>query len=351
MNTTTKQETLETRFNTALKEIRKAGVKARRNVMGCCRGCTIGTGHVDDNTPFIEHFGGQGNRFMFDGDYAYYHSPNQQGAIDKLYFGHDGLVENGQLTDAGNAVIEAFERNGIVIDWDRTDGHTIIVLPLESIPHRTPHEQALVVNALMDKYNLTAEQLLKGHYSYASLDKHLYELKYDDEYLDNLASKIRTNLDEWAEQDRIRTENNNRRILQNEINERHRERLEAVFESEDGKPYPTYQVDRIITWLEIVRPLSEFEGTGLMIEIETEAKHHDSTYSDRERLVQDKLFREIEALPSWVRVDEWEATKHLAEQYLIREAVVTNKNSYGRTRVMFVWHKPMFESYNHEARW
>jgi hypothetical protein len=176
-------------------------------------------------------------------------------------------------------------------------------------------------------------------------------LKYDDEYLDNLASKIRTNLDEWAEQDRIRTENNNRRILQNEINERHRERLEAVFESEDGKPYPTYQVDRIITWLEIVRPLSEFEGTGLMIEIETEAKHHDSTYSDRERLVQDKLFREIEALPSWVRVDEWEATKHLAEQYLIREAVVTNKNSYGRTRVMFVWHKPMFESYNHEARW
>lgn len=332
--------TLETRFNQALKEIRSAGVKARRNVMGCCRGCAIGAGHENDNKPFIEHYGGQGNRMMFEGDYAWYTSAKSSNKpIKKLYFSHDGLVVAGQLTEAGQAVLDAFERNGIVIDWDRTYGMSIIVLCLESVPHRTPHEQALIVNALMDKYGLTANQLLEHNYSYTTLGEYLYELKYDDEMLDGIAKHVRETLDDWAERDREREENNRKRQMQLEINQRHTIRIiELLGEDDQNKMYPQYRVQRKVKWLEITRPFMEYAGEALEDEMAIEELYYRGNYSGRDRMVDDLMFTEIEALPKWASVDYWEAEKELKNKYLIAEwELVRYKN------IIFVWDKPNWE--------
>jgi len=114
---TTETQTIEQRFNNALKAIRKQGITARRNVMGCCRSC-IDLG-LADNVPVIWQYGGQGNRHTISGDDYNYST---------VYFSHSNLADDEGLTPSGVAVIEAFESQGFEVDWERNNYKTIRVL-------------------------------------------------------------------------------------------------------------------------------------------------------------------------------------------------------------------------------
>jgi len=330
MNTLTELIPLETRFNTALKEIRKGGVKARRNVMGCCRSCSIGQDHVDDNTPFIEHFGGQGNRFMLQDNYAYYVTGTSD-PINKLYFSHDGLVKNGQLTEHGLMVIDTFERNGIVIDWDRTNSMSIVILMLDSVEQRTPHEQALMVNDLMDKYGLTAEQLLDPNYSIQRANWHVYdkgisryvfELRYTDEYIDTMAKHIADAVATIAEQQRERDERIKLADNQIAINERHKTAIDAKFAVED--------VDRIVHWLSITYPQQEFTFIDALASvIDAEERVYKGTYDNQQAVVEDLERMVIHNLPNWVTIDYYDAVRELGNQYIIERPA----------SVFYVWNR------------
>ena len=113
----TETQTIEQRFNNALKAIRKQGITARKNVMGCCRSC-IDLG-LADNVPVIWHYGGQGNRQIISGD---------DYNFSAVYFNHSNLADDEKLTPSGVAVIEAFESQGFEIEWERNEWKTIRVL-------------------------------------------------------------------------------------------------------------------------------------------------------------------------------------------------------------------------------
>lgn len=118
---------LEVRFNNALKAIRKQGVKARRNVSGCCGSCIAAEGTHKEGEPIIWHFGGQGHAFGFkssDG-LPYYQSDlndswryRRADAIESVYFNHDGLSANDLPNDFGCKVLSIFADHGITVHWD-----------------------------------------------------------------------------------------------------------------------------------------------------------------------------------------------------------------------------------------
>ena len=114
---TTETQTIEERFNNALKAIRRKGITARKNVMGCCRSC-IDLG-LADNVPVIWHYGGQGNRQMISEDDYNFRT---------VYFNHSNLADNEELTPSGIAVIEAFESQGFEVEWERNEWKTIRVI-------------------------------------------------------------------------------------------------------------------------------------------------------------------------------------------------------------------------------
>lgn len=133
MNTATIETTtatLQDRFNQAMKDIRKGGVKARRNVSGCCRSCISAEGTHAEGQAIIWHFGGQGHEFGFkssDGK-AYYRSDldnaynwHRASSIDGIYFNHDGLTTDGKINEKGQFVLDTFAKHGIVTDWDGSD--------------------------------------------------------------------------------------------------------------------------------------------------------------------------------------------------------------------------------------
>lgn len=113
----TETQTIQERYNKAVKQIRSAGIVVRRNVMGCCRSC-IDLGLADE-VPVIWHYGGQGNRQVIDDDYVNF---------NVLYFNHDNMAKGDELTDSGLRVIAAFEDNGFEVEWERTQWKTIRVL-------------------------------------------------------------------------------------------------------------------------------------------------------------------------------------------------------------------------------
>lgn len=107
-------------FELAMKEIRKNKVMARRNVSSCCRGCV--DLKVEDHQAIIWHFGGQGNRFEVAADGAY--EPGWSTTrVDGAYFNHSGIAG----TEKGQAVVEIFEKHGIVIEWDGSESQCIWV--------------------------------------------------------------------------------------------------------------------------------------------------------------------------------------------------------------------------------
>ena len=112
----TETQTIEERFTNALKAIRKQGITARKNVMGCCRSC-IDLG-LAENVPVIWHYGGQGNRQTIQGD---------DYNFSTVYFSHSNLADGEELTPSGVAVVEAFESQGFKVDWERNQWKTIRV--------------------------------------------------------------------------------------------------------------------------------------------------------------------------------------------------------------------------------
>jgi len=114
-----------TRFNAAMKEIRKNKIVARRNIATCCRGCY--DPEVAETQPIIWHFGGQGNHVdVWEGG-AVYRYATRNYEVDKMYFNHSNLVDASGLTLAGQVVVDTFAKWGIVIRWDRTNSDCIQV--------------------------------------------------------------------------------------------------------------------------------------------------------------------------------------------------------------------------------
>jgi hypothetical protein len=115
------------RFDAAMKEIRSNKIVARRNIASCCRGCY--DPNVSDDQPIIWHFGGQGNHMDVYDDGAYYRYTryNAFKPVSKIHFNHSGLVTAGQLTPAGQTVLDVFARHGLVVEWDRNNLDCITV--------------------------------------------------------------------------------------------------------------------------------------------------------------------------------------------------------------------------------
>ena len=124
--------TMEQNFNNAKKEIRTLGVKVKVNVMECCRSC-IGNeqlGLKDDTTPYIYTYGGQGGAISWVDGLPFYRSdmrgrksyitPRLSDMASTEYFNHGNLTP-----ELGKQIVEIFERNGFVVDWDGKDFHCI----------------------------------------------------------------------------------------------------------------------------------------------------------------------------------------------------------------------------------
>lgn len=132
----------EARFTAALKDIRKSGVIARRNVASCCRSCY--DPKIAENQAIIWHFGGQGNALTIEENvvayrvretyrgYSHYTTGNR---VDKIWLNHSNLVDDdGELTHAGQAVVNTFRAFDIVLDWDQSEGRCIAIDVKASIP-------------------------------------------------------------------------------------------------------------------------------------------------------------------------------------------------------------------------
>lgn len=114
-----------TRFNAAMKEIRKGKVVARRNIATCCRGCY--DPQIAETQPIIWHYGGQGNHVdVWEGG-AVYRYATRNYEVDKMYFNHDNLTTADGLTPAGQHVVDTFNKWGIVIRWDHSGSQCIEV--------------------------------------------------------------------------------------------------------------------------------------------------------------------------------------------------------------------------------
>ena len=136
--------TMETNFRNALKDIRKAGIKTRLNVMECCRGCVTNEklGIENDDVAIIWSYGGQDNATSWvdglpygrtalndikrGGRWTFLHryTTNAENIAWGDYFNHNGLSAEQQDT-----VYEIFTRNGLVVDWekDRREFQCIVI--------------------------------------------------------------------------------------------------------------------------------------------------------------------------------------------------------------------------------
>lgn len=124
-------DTLEVRVKGLTKELRARGILVRRNVMECCRSCT--NLNAKEGQSVFWTFGGQGSAVYIKGDEAYgreysWRTGQAEPCDPRLvYWNHDGLVENGKLTDDGNAVVDGLRRYGIHFEWDYSEGRCIEV--------------------------------------------------------------------------------------------------------------------------------------------------------------------------------------------------------------------------------
>lgn len=136
----TDTEIMQDRWNDAVKEVRKRGVKIRQNVYQCCRGC-IGWQKLGfkseeeaDRTPYAYTYGGQGNRYTWNraGDMVYlgvsrrwYHEPEKP--YDEVFFNHGG--PDGDELAGARAVAEVFAAHGFDVEWDGTTSTCVSVFP------------------------------------------------------------------------------------------------------------------------------------------------------------------------------------------------------------------------------
>lgn len=125
-------ETRKQAFDSAMREIRKSGINARRNVKGCCRSCLSGV--LPTDKPIIWHYGGQGNSFTWrDNKPVLTYMPiwydDGEEILESIYLNHSGLVaESGEITEAGQLVLDTFQKHGYEIKWDGTKSTCLEVM-------------------------------------------------------------------------------------------------------------------------------------------------------------------------------------------------------------------------------
>lgn len=118
------------RWDAAIKEARKAGVKVRQNVQQCCRGCItpekLGLKEDDETTPYAFTFGGQGNAITWYNNQAYYRAELNRTRNSRSWYGRkdpkpvDRVFWNhgGEDLKAAEAIKAAFENNGFTVEWN-----------------------------------------------------------------------------------------------------------------------------------------------------------------------------------------------------------------------------------------
>jgi hypothetical protein len=142
-------ENLETRVKQFSKELRAGGVRVRRNVVSCCRGCADLGEHTNPAT--IWSFGGQGQSVNISGDDAYHKSGNDYHEAGIVFFNHDGLVnDDDTLSKYGELVISALTRYGIAWEWNLTDARCIEVdFAKSTTSYHDEHKEDTLVTSMM----------------------------------------------------------------------------------------------------------------------------------------------------------------------------------------------------------
>lgn len=122
--TETQHLSAEARWNKALKEIRKAGIRVKQNVMECCPSCvslpTIFK--TDDETTSVGWtYGGQGDAYRWDYKDEMVRKDSDWREVGTVYFRH--------TNEAGPIIAAAFRANGFPVRWDGSDYKCVEVFP------------------------------------------------------------------------------------------------------------------------------------------------------------------------------------------------------------------------------
>jgi hypothetical protein len=121
--------TMETNFRNALKDVRKAGIKTRLNVMECCRGCVTNEklGIDNNDVAIIWTYGGQGHATSWV-DGLPYARTDVQGRNSRYYRLRDedmawgDLFNHNALSDKQkDTVYDIFTAHGFVVNWEKDE--------------------------------------------------------------------------------------------------------------------------------------------------------------------------------------------------------------------------------------
>lgn len=136
------QETVQARWDRAVRAIRKRGVLVRQNVPGCCRSC-IGADpdRLPHDKPVLWTYGGQGHATVWhagvlvsraDRDrlkrQRHWWSPPTP--TESVYWNHSSPTE----VNAALIAKEEFERAGFVVDWDGSEHKTVTIVLVDPKP-------------------------------------------------------------------------------------------------------------------------------------------------------------------------------------------------------------------------
>lgn len=272
----------EERYKNASKALRKAGIKTYRNVQGCCRSC-IGSDKFDEPTePILWHYGGQGNRIEFSGNYVTW--AKEGGFVNTFYLNHSNITP-----DLADKIVEIFAENGIVIEWDKSDSSCVGVKPMLSVAHRTEHEQAILIDCYLRDYNLAYEEMFKWTYNVRLLET-MWDLAVTDEDIRKAFERKRNELDERERELAEREARNNYYKAQQDL----AEKVYGLISEE--------RLERFKAWFEMASPeLSESDvadnGARLLA---TELEAYVGEFGDREDFAKKHYGDDVERLPKWV---------------------------------------------------
>jgi hypothetical protein len=310
--------TFTDRYKNATKELKKAGIKAYRNIQGCCRSC-IGSDKFDNPTePIIWHYGGQGNRIEFGGNFVYYSKTSDY--VDSFYLNHANITP-----ELATTILDIFADNGIVVEWDKSLSLCIEVKPMLSVPHRTEEEQAHLVNDLLTKHKLTYDEAFEWSYRKRQVFSKLWSLEYLESTLDDL--------------------------LAQESKQRHLDKLRAIaadteraYRAEqqrlqdlvvDNLPESLSTNTRFLMWLDTAKPVLKESDTvdkGIRLAI-LEQSLFEGQYEDSEAFAKLHYAKDYAKLPKWV-TDE---ISWFSVSSSLKKDFVYKSQSWGLST--FVWKK------------
>jgi hypothetical protein len=145
--------TMESKFKSAKKDIRKAGIKVRVNIYECCRGCVTEEklGLASPEMPVIWTYGGQGNAIRWHSDGLPYHAEEFKGSgwgqylkkdaeVAYVYFNHSNLTNEQKHT-----IVEIFHMYDFVVDYNFSDSQCIGINFAATLEAITERENAVAV--------------------------------------------------------------------------------------------------------------------------------------------------------------------------------------------------------------